>query len=61
MKIAKKAILLFVSLFAISACTDQYAVKEIKKTSKKEKKHCSVTPWERREREWDDDDVTFRD
>ena len=34
MKIAKKAILLFVSLFAISACTDQYAVKEIKKTAK---------------------------
>ncbi len=34
MKIATKAILLFVSLFAISACADRYAVKEIKKTTK---------------------------
>jgi len=34
MKIAKKAILLFVSLFAVSACVDQYTVKEIKKTAK---------------------------
>ncbi|MCE2687052.1 MAG: hypothetical protein LW595_00660 [Rickettsiales bacterium] len=34
MKIAKKAILLFVSLFVISACVDHYAIKEIKKTNK---------------------------
>ena len=34
MKIATKAILLFSSLFVISACADHYAVKEVKKTTK---------------------------